>query len=114
MLRKLFILSALALAIASCSNGETSEEKTSKYAYESVEGDPFGLRMYTLDNGLKVYISENHAEPRVQTNIAVRTGSKQDPSDATGLAHYLEHMPFKGTSQIGSLNWEEEKKHLKN
>ncbi len=113
MLRKLFILSALALAIASCSNGETSEEKTSKYAYESVEGDPFGLRMYTLDNGLKVYISENHAEPRVQTNIAVRTGSKQDPSDATGLAHYLEHMLFKGTSQIGSLNWEEEKKHLK-
>lgn len=84
----------------------------SKYPYESVPNDPFGLRIYTLSNGLKIYISENHAEPRVQTNIAVRTGSKQDPSDATGLAHYLEHMLFKGTSELGSLNWEEEKKHL--
>jgi zinc protease len=82
------------------------------YSYKTFENDPFDLRLYTLDNGLKVYISENHAEPRVQTNIAVRTGSKQDPKDATGLAHYLEHMLFKGTSEIGSLNWEEEKEYL--
>ena len=49
------------------------------------------------------------AEPRIQTNIAIKTGSKQDPSDATGLAHYLEHMVFKGTSKMGSLDWEKEK-----
>jgi len=84
----------------------------SKYPYESVPNDPFGMRIYTLDNGLKIYISVNKAEPRVQTNIAVRTGSKQDPSDATGLAHYLEHMLFKGTSELGALNWEEETKLL--
>jgi zinc protease len=93
-------------------NAADSTPVDSKYQYTSVDGDPFGMRLYTLDNGLKVYISVNKAEPRVQTNIAVRTGSKQDPSDATGLAHYLEHMLFKGTSKLGSLNWEEEKKHL--
>ena len=52
-------------------------------------------------------MSINNDEPRIQTNIAVNTGSKQDPPDATGLAHYLEHMLFKGTSKIGTINWEQ-------
>jgi zinc protease len=104
------LLLGVSIIFTACS--EKTEQSEVKYPYESVQNDPFGLRIYTLANGLKVYISENHAEPRIQTNIAVRTGSKQDPSDATGLAHYLEHMLFKGTSEIASLNWEEEKKHL--
>jgi len=109
----ILVLGIASIAFTSCSNStQESAAETSKYTYETVENDPFGLRIYTLDNGLKVYISENHAEPRIQTNIAVRTGSKQDPADAAGLAHYLEHMLFKGTSSIGSLNWEEEKKYL--
>ena len=60
--------------------------------YEAVEGDPLNARVYTLDNGLKVYLTSYADAPRVQTNIAVRAGSKNDPADATGLAHYLEHM----------------------
>jgi len=80
----------------------------STYKYETVENDPLNTMIYTLDNGLKVYMSINTDEPRIHTNIAVNTGSKQDPSDATGLAHYLEHMLFKGTSQIGTINWEKE------
>lgn len=103
---KFLSLILIGLAFAACESNEQQGE--SQYTYESVDGDPFGLRLYTLDNGLKVYISENHKEPRIQTNIAVRTGSKQDPADATGLAHYLEHMLFKGTSKLGALNWEEE------
>ncbi len=91
---------------------DTENIKTS-YAYEVVENDPLNTLIYTLDNGLKVYLSINKDEPRIQTNIAVNTGSKQDPSDATGLAHYLEHMLFKGTSNIGTINWEKEKLELK-
>lgn len=79
------------------------------YDYESVPGDPLGVKMYTLENGLKLYLSVNPKEPRIYTNIAVRAGSKHDPADATGLAHYLEHMMFKGTDKIGALNWEQEK-----
>lgn len=100
------------LFLSGCTESSDNTAPETEYPYESVEGDPFDLRIYTLRNGLKVYISENHNEPRIQTNIAVRTGSKQDPADATGLAHYLEHMMFKGTSRLGSLNWEEEQKYL--
>ncbi|WP_366512758.1 insulinase family protein [Kordia sp.] len=68
--------------------------------------------MYTLDNGLKVYLSKNTEEPKIQTYIAVRAGSNYDPKESTGLAHYLEHMVFKGTDEIGTLDWEKEKVEL--
>ena len=74
------------------------------HAYESVDGDPMQTRIYTLDNGLKVYLSVNKKEPRIQTYIAVRTGSKNDPAETTGLAHYLEHLMFKGTTHFGTTN----------
>jgi predicted Zn-dependent peptidase len=80
-----------------------------KFDYETAPNDPLQTKIYTLKNGLKVYMSVNPLEPRIFTNIVVRAGSKQDPAETTGLAHYLEHMMFKGTSQIGSLNWEKEK-----
>ncbi len=115
MIRLFFHLSLALIAglsLASCSQ-DTKEGKASRYAYETVDGDPLEAKLYTLDNGLKLYISVNPEEPRVSTQIAVRTGSKQDPSDATGLAHYLEHMLFKGTSLIGTKDWEEESRLLK-
>src|SRR5690554_7727 len=99
----------IGLVLASCADGEVVNKSDYKYTYETVEGDPLGTLIYTLDNGLKLYMSVNKDEPRVVTQVAVRTGSKQDPADATGLAHYLEHMLFKGTSQFGTKNWEEEK-----
>ena len=81
----------------------------SKYAYESVKGDPTQTRIYTLDNGLKVYMSVSDEEPRIQTYIAVRVGGKNDPSETTGLAHYFEHLMFKGSQQFGTQNYEAEK-----
>ncbi len=89
--------------------GTTCLQAQYKNNFTTVENDPYKVLHYELDNGMKVYLSINRDEPRVFTNIAVRTGSKNDPSDATGLAHYLEHMLFKGTSKIGSLDWEKEK-----
>lgn len=74
------------------------------YKYETVDGDLTKTRIYTLDNGLKVYLSVNKEKPRIQTYIAVRTGSKNDPAETTGLAHYLEHLMFKGTKQFGTIN----------
>ena len=74
--------------------------------------DPMAVQIYQLDNGLNVYLTENHDTPRFEAQIAVRAGSKNDPAESTGLAHYLEHMLFKGTSRIGTLNYEKEKPHL--
>lgn len=90
------------------STAQPAETKPA-YDYESVPGDPLGVKIYTLDNGMKLYLSVNKKEPRIYTNIAVRAGSKHDPPDATGLAHYLEHMMFKGTDKIAALDWEREK-----
>lgn len=81
----------------------------SKYAYESVQGDPTQTRIYTLDNGLKVYMSVSDEEPRIQTYIAVRVGGKNDPAETTGLAHYFEHLMFKGSEKFGTQNYEAEK-----
>ena len=78
------------------------------YQFETVESDLTHTRIYTLDNGLKVYLSVNNEKPRIQTYIAVRTGSKNDPAETTGLAHYLEHLMFKGTNHFGTINAEAE------
>ena len=78
------------------------------YKYQEVPGDLMKTRIYTLDNGLKVFLSVNKEKPRLQTYIAVRTGSKNDPAETTGLAHYLEHLMFKGTKQFGTNNPEAE------
>ena len=77
--------------------------------YETVKGDPMNVMIYTLDNGLKVYMSGNKETPRLQTFIAVRNGGKNDPSDNTGLAHYLEHIMFKGTASFGTSDYAAEK-----
>ena len=79
------------------------------YSFETVLNDKNGVRIYILKNGLKVYLAQNFDAPKIQTYIPVKTGSNNDPSDNTGLAHYLEHMMFKGTSKLGSSNWEKEK-----
>ena len=100
---KLF-LAALALV------GMSAQAKN--YTYETVDGDLTKARIYTLDNGLKVYLSVNNEKPRIQTYIAVRTGSKNDPAETTGLAHYLEHLMFKGTDKFGVTDPVAEKPYL--
>ncbi len=88
---------------------ETIHTDKNNYEYITVTHDENKVRIYTLKNGLKVFLAQNFDAPRIQTFIPVRTGSNNDPSDNTGLAHYLEHMMFKGTSKIGTQNWEKEK-----
>ncbi|MDT3402565.1 M16 family metallopeptidase [Mucilaginibacter terrae] len=82
---------------------------TGGYPYKYVTGDPTHSRFYTLKNGLTVILSATPKQPRIQTYIAVKAGSKTDPATNTGLAHYLEHMMFKGTDKFGTLDWAKEK-----
>ena len=84
--------------------GQTRTVTEGKYTYQVVENDPLNARIYTLPNGLTVMMTVYKDEPRIQTYIPVKAGSKNDPADATGLAHYLEHMLFKGTDRFGTLN----------
>lgn len=91
---------------------ETVHTDKNNYEYITISNDENKVRIYTLKNGLKVFLAQNFDAPRIQTYIPVRTGSNNDPADNTGLAHYLEHMMFKGTSKIGTQNWEKEKELL--
>lgn len=99
-----------ALMMADAQKFETKKTTdNSGYQYETVINDKTGVRVYTLKNGLKVFLAKNDDAPKIQTYIPVRTGSNNDPADNTGLAHYLEHMMFKGTSNLASANWAKEK-----
>ena len=68
-----------------------------------------GLKAFKLKNGLSVYIWEDNTKSDVFGIVAVRAGSINEPAEYTGLAHYLEHVMFKGTDQIGTLDWAKEK-----
>ena len=104
-MKKFMLAASLAAALILCGS-------CAKHKYETVKGDPLQTKIYTLDNGLKVYMSVNKETPRLQTYIAVRVGSKDDPHETTGLSHYLEHLMFKGTESFGTSNYEAEKPML--
>ncbi len=84
-----------------------------EYTYKTVEGDPLKARIYTLDNGLTVYLTQNQTKPEIQTYIVVRAGSQNDPLESTGLAHYQEHIMFKGTKSYGTTDYAKEEPNLK-
>lgn len=90
----------------------TKTSADGKYTWREIENDPSHVRFYELKNGLTVILAENHLEPRIMSLFAVKAGSKNDPANNTGLAHYLEHMLFKGTDKFGSLDYEKESKQL--
>lgn len=88
---------------------EWKDATVNGYTYRYVTNDPMKARFYTLKNGLTVMLSSNIKEPRIKALIGVRAGSNSDPKDHTGLAHYLEHLLFKGTYKYGSLDSAKEK-----
>ncbi len=105
-IRNLWALALISSLLLFGSTLIAAGEKT--HSYQTFENDPLNARIYELDNGLRVYMTVYKDEPRIQTCIAVRAGSKNDPADATGLAHYLEHLLFKGTDEFGTMNFERE------
>ncbi len=109
-----FSLSFLFAVTAFAQSGkyEWKEATSGGYTYKYVTNDPAKARFYTLKNGLTVILSPTNKDPRIQSYVAIKAGSKTDPATNTGLAHYLEHMLFKGTDKYGSLNWAKEKPEL--
>ena len=115
MLKRNLFLSLFAIALSLSVYGQTyqwKEARSGGYTYKYVTHDPTNARFYTLRNGLTVILSPTNKEPRIQCYMAVKAGSKTDPATNTGLAHYLEHLLFKGTDKYGSLDWEKERKEL--
>ncbi|WP_100074035.1 M16 family metallopeptidase [Chryseobacterium camelliae] len=113
ILKRITIVSSIAAAsfcgYAYGQDFQWKEATSNGYTYRYVTNDPTAARYYKLKNGLTVILSPTRKDPRIQVYVATKAGSKTDPADHTGLAHYLEHMLFKGTDQFGSKDWSKEK-----
>ncbi len=96
------------LACLSCSEPDQQQPKLSQTNQSTMQ-----VLQKTLPNGLTVYLSPNAEEPRFNAEIVVRAGSKHDPKTNTGLAHYLEHLLFKGTRSFGTEDFTEEEPLLR-
>jgi predicted Zn-dependent peptidase len=107
------LLHAIAASLIAFAPAPTTSEPDAAAApipaLVELDGDPLGVRRVVLDNGLTVLLSENHDRPEVFGAVVVRTGAKNDPPDDTGMAHYLEHMLFKGTTELGTTDWAAER-----
>ena len=73
---------------------------------EALTMDISGRHEYQLENGLKVVVKEDHRAPVVMTQIWYRVGSADEPVDKGGISHLLEHMMFKGTTEVSSDDFE--------
>ncbi|WP_295126624.1 pitrilysin family protein [uncultured Chitinophaga sp.] len=109
---KLLFVMLFAGAVHTTAQAQWKEASSGGYTYKYIANDPMKARFYTLKNGLTVILSVNKKDPRIQTLIGTRAGSNSDPANHTGLAHYLEHLLFKGTDKYGSLDWAKEKPYL--
>jgi predicted Zn-dependent peptidase len=112
MKKKLLLLACFLIAGTSMMAQSGFQWKTASsggYTYKYVTNDPTQSRFYTLKNGLTVILSANTKEPKIEYRMSVRAGSNTDPRTATGLAHYLEHLLFKGTDKFGTLDFAKEK-----
>ena len=105
------LLPVLIIAPAIVFAADSTSRLPKTYA-KPLANDPMKVTIHRLDNGLTIYLSENHETPRITANIATRAGSRHDPRNATGIAHYLEHMLFKGSQNLGTSDWKAEKIHL--
>ena len=110
------VASIIALTSFSCAGNISKNAKDSADYYFQKSANSSSVKLeyehFVLENGLNVYLSKNTETPRFRAEIAVHAGSKFDPSDATGIAHYLEHMLFKGSEDFGTLDYNKEKTFL--
>jgi predicted Zn-dependent peptidase len=67
---------------------------------------------FRLDNGLKFIVLERHQAPVVSFITYTDVGGVNEPVGKTGVAHFLEHLAFKGTTKIGTTNYENERELL--
>ena len=70
------------------------------------------VKEYTLDNELTIWLNEDHSQPKIFGAVVVKAGARDCPN--TGIAHYFEHMMFKGTDKIGTTDYKAEKILLDN
>lgn len=103
------LASLVCLLLAAAAPTPTTAPAAAAPAVETFADDPLKVQRVVLANGLTVLLSVNRERPEVFGAVVVRTGGRNDPPDNTGMAHYLEHMLFKGTPRLGTTDWDKER-----
>jgi predicted Zn-dependent peptidase len=80
------------------------------FATADAQVNPLKVIQKKLSNGMTVWINEDHSQPKVYGAVIVKAGAKDCPN--TGMAHYFEHIMFKGTDKIGTIDYAKEKPWL--
>ena len=114
-----FPLLAIALTIAFSFNSwlePVMADVSPEIEESSIESylDAFRDRIteFRLDNGMKFIVLENHDAPVVSFVTHADVGGVDEPDGQTGVAHFLEHLAFKGTEEIGTKDYSAEKRFL--
>ncbi|MBF2022632.1 MAG: insulinase family protein [Hydrococcus sp. C42_A2020_068] len=103
----LFLLWNLAPAVAQARTGTlTAAQSTTPYVQKTIER----ITEFQLDNGMKFIVLENHEAPVISFVTYANVGGANEPVGKTGVAHFLEHLAFKGTKRIGTTNYPAEAK----
>lgn len=89
---------------------QTGQESTSQPRNQTDQPEALKVKTFTLSNGMTVWINEDHSQPTAYGAVVVKAGAKDCPE--TGIAHYFEHMMFKGTDKIGTIDYAAEKPYL--
>jgi predicted Zn-dependent peptidase len=93
--------------VALAQTGDQSRAQTSIQPY--LDGVADRITEFTLKNGMKFIVMERHQAPVVSFMTYVNVGAAEEEPGKTGAAHFLEHLAFKGTTRIGTTNYEAEK-----
>lgn len=103
--KKVFAISALALAIGGCTNG--SYNSTAKTATPASQKQSVNLAVekYQLPNGLDVVLHQDKSDPVVAIAIQYHVGSNREKPGRTGFAHFFEHMLFQDSEHVGPGNF---------
>jgi predicted Zn-dependent peptidase len=114
MIRKTLLLITISVFVIPQFIANVFASGQSAVSSKSIVGssNPLHVTKFILPNGLQVFLNEDHSKPEISGSVVVRAGSRHDPADATGIAHYFEHIMFKGTDKIGTTDWEAEKVYL--
>jgi len=71
--------------------------------------DVLKVTTHKLENGLTVFLNEDPTATKMFGAVMVKAGAVNESEDATGMAHYLEHLLFKGTTILGTSDYQKEK-----
>lgn len=109
---RIYIVLIFSLMLSLVSQAQIIIKHNEGKKLKSEVGNSSDVMHFTLSNGLEVFLNQDMSQSKVWGAVVVKGGSSRDPKEATGTAHYFEHIMFKGTEKLGTYDYEKEEPYL--